>query len=91
MEEFKSRPEWRPSKLKMDSNRSGDDSPNFMDSSPTPHKKQVEVLTNSVKSYMKKKLYYSRRAKNFDESADNVDDNAPESMLDTAAIVFKDT
>jgi hypothetical protein len=41
---------------------------------------------------VKKKLYYSRRAKNFDESNDTADDAGPSSsILDTAAIVYKDT
>ena len=39
----------------------------------------------------KKKLYYSRRSKTFDQSVDSQDDGAPTSILDTAAIICKDT
>ena len=85
------RPEWKPSLLKTDTLET---ERNNLVREPIQRKNlsnNFHDTAQGFKNYVKKKLYYSRRAKNFDQDQDTIDEIPRQSILDTAAIICKDT
>ena len=83
---------YKPSVLRQDSDRYGEESPVTNKTEDSPKKmKSIEFSRTESKRNTNKKIYHSRRSKTFDQSFDTQEDVGPVSILDTAAIITKDT